>query len=308
VLAAETLDLGDGGAGVLSSAFGVGALAGALGLTLLLRRSRLAPILVATLGLVSLAAIVLGVFPSVPSALVVLAIVGASRSLLVQISRILLQRSVRPAGLGAAFGVMELLAGVGRVAGSVVTQVLIALAGVSAALIGIGTLFALLLTATRRSLRAADGSADVPVVAISLLQRLATFAPLADVQLEAVARTAVETPVRAGEVVAREGTDGVSYYAVASGVFEVTIAGDKVRTLSRGDGFGEVALLADIPRTATVTAREPGTLLAIERDPFVTAITSDDQSHHVAWTAIRSLTRCTVPRVAATDGPALITD
>jgi Major Facilitator Superfamily/Cyclic nucleotide-binding domain len=246
VLAGDTLDLGKAGAGLLSSCVGVGAVMSAPGATFLVSRARLAPILVAAVGIIALAAVALGVVTAVVAALLLLPVIGCSRSLLNLTSRMLLQRSVPPSALATVFGVLELLAGLGMVVGSVVTQVLIALAGVEVALVGIGLFFTCLLLATRRSLRSADDSADVLVVAISLLRRLPAFVPLPPIALEAVARAAVEVPIRAGDVVVREGTNCDRFYAVADGVFDVEVGHEFVRTVGRGDGFGEIALLADV--------------------------------------------------------------
>ena len=226
---------------------------------------------------------VLGVVTTVVAALLLLPAIGFSRSLLDLTSRMLLQRSVQPSALAGVFGVLELLAGLGMLVGSIFCQVLIAVASVEVALVGIGLFFAVLLVATRRPLRSADDSADVPVVAISLLRRLSVFVPLPPIALEAVARAAVEVSVGAGQVVVREGADGDRFYAIADGVFDVVMGVEFVRSLGRGDGFGEIALLADVPRTATVTSRDDGALLAIERVPFLVAVTGTDASRQAAW-------------------------
>jgi CRP-like cAMP-binding protein len=129
----------------------------------------------------------------------------------------------------------------------------------------------------------------VPVVAMSLLRRIPEFAPLPPLALEAVAREAAELRVDAGEIIIREGARGDRFFAVADGRFDVTIAGAFVRTLGRGHGFGEIALLADVPRTATLIARDDGMLLAIEREAFLVAVTGNEPSRTAAWRAIQSL-------------------
>ena len=74
----------------------------------------------------------------------------------------------------------------------------------------------------------------------------------------------------------REGEVGDDYYAVVDGTLEVTIRGRHRREMGRGEGFGEIALLADVPRTATVAALTEGSLLVIERGAFRTAVTGRD--------------------------------
>jgi len=188
------------------------------------------------------------------------------------------------------FGVLELLAAAGMIAGSLVVQALIALAGVEAALLGLGAFFTILFVTTWRPLRVADDGADVPVVAISLLRRMPLFAPLPPLELEVIARSACELEVGPGDVVVRERDDGDRFYAVADGRFVVSIGGQAISSAARGDGFGEIALLADVPRTATVTATTNGHLLAIERAAFLLAVTHSDAVRRGAWTLARSRT------------------
>ena len=120
-------------------------------------------------------------------------------------------------------------------------------------------------------------------MAISLLRRIPAFAPLQPLALEAVARAATEIPVASGDVVMREGDAGDTFYAVCDGSFDITSHGAHVRTAERGTGFGEVALLANVPRTATIIANRAGALLAIHRVPFLIAVTGSDSSRQAAW-------------------------
>ena len=289
VLANAALDLGESGPGLLSTSIGVGALLSALVSTLLVRRDRLAPLLICALGSIAIMSVILGVAPTLATALLLLPVAGFGRSLLDLTSRMLLQRSTPPHALGAVFAAIELFAGVGMLLGSLIAQVLIAVGGVDLALIGLGTFFGALLVLTLRSLGVADDSADIPIVAISLLRGIPTFAPLPPLALETVARAATEVSVAAGQVVMSEGQEGDQFYAIADGLFDVSMGGEHVRTAQRGSGFGEIALLANVARTATITARSRGSLLAIHREPFLAAVTGFESSRRAAWGTIRTL-------------------
>ncbi len=106
-----------------------------------------------------------------------------------------------------------------------------------------------------------------------------------------MARSAREVHAPAGTVIITEGETGDTFYAVVDGRFAVTQAGTPLRSIDRGDGFGEIALLADVPRTATVTAATDGSLLAIDRDPFLLAVTGHEPAHDAAWERHRVLVR-----------------
>ncbi len=109
----------------------------------------------------------LGTTITVVTALVLIPLIGLSRGLLDVLARVLLQRSAPPSELASVFGAVETLAGIGGLVGSLIAQVLIAWSGASAALIGIGVVFALAAVGLAGSLRKADGAADVPVVEMS---------------------------------------------------------------------------------------------------------------------------------------------
>jgi CRP-like cAMP-binding protein len=156
-------------------------------------------------------------------------------------------------------------------------------------LICLGIAFLVLLAFTLRGLRVADSGADVPVVEMSLLRRLPMFAPLPALGLEAVARAASTIAVESGQVIIKQGDAGDTFYAVLEGAFDVEMSGTRIRTAERLGFFGEVALLADVPRTATVTAISHGKLLAIDRVSFLVAVTGTDSSIQAAWGVVRSL-------------------
>jgi MFS family permease len=283
VLAADELDLGGSGAGVLNMAFGVGAVCSGVGASLVVGRSRLAPVVVISLAVAIAAVLALGLGPSIPMALVALPVAGFARSLLDVTARILLQRSAPPQYLASVFAFIEVLTSVGLAVGTAFAQITVAVVGAPSGLVLLAAALAAVLVLTVRQVWASDRSADVPVVAIALLRRMPVFSPLPPAALEAVARAGVEHAYAAGDVVIREGDVGDSYYAISAGEVEVTQRGVHLRRMRRGDGVGEIALLADVPRSASVVAIEPTRVLAIPRESFLLAVTGNDASLSAAW-------------------------
>lgn len=289
VIAGEHLDLGDAGAGVLSALFGAGSFLCATVSGRAARRTRLAPMMIGCLAVIALGCLVLGAAIALVTVIVLVPILGVSRGLVDVLGRVLLQRSAPPSELPSVFGAAETITGLGGLAGSLIAQVLIAWSGAEAALITLGVVFVVAAAAVALPLRAADDAADVPVVAMSLLRRLPVFAPLPVWSLEIVARSARELEVADGTAVINQGEHGDAFYAVVDGEFHVMRDGEQVRAVRRGDGFGEVALIADIPRTATVTASGHGSLLAIDRDAFLLAVTGHEPAHDAAWELIHTM-------------------
>ena len=124
------------------------------------------------------------------------------------------------------------------------------------------------------------------------------FAPLSAPAIEGVARALEPVELAAGTVVIRMGEAGDRFYAIAEGEAEVSRSGTTVALLGRGTGFGEIALLEDVPRTATVTARTDLQLYALEKDPFVTAVTGHASAAQAA-SALVSTRRDELARLTA---------
>ncbi|MCU1390461.1 MAG: transporter [Ilumatobacteraceae bacterium] len=288
IIAVDVLRLGDDGPGYLSAAFGVGAIIGGLASTLIVGRRRLAPAVVVSMVAVGTSLAVLGGVTNHVTVFVLLPVIGVSRTVLDLSGRVLLQRSAPQSALASVFAILEVLAGIGTAIGSILVQVAVAAISVRAAMVLVAAFFILLAAATAKRLGRVDLRADAPVVAIRLLRMLAVFGSLPGPELEGVARAAVPVELPAGTAVVTEGEPGRHYYAIATGEVDVTMDGAYVRTMRRGQGFGEIALLANVARTATVVAKTDVTLLAIERVAFLTAVTGHDASAATAWAVARA--------------------
>ena len=273
VLAISVLGMGEGGAGYLNAAFGAGGLIGAALAAGLVARRRLAPALAAGVVTAALALGALGLYPTVVGAFLLLALAGTGRTVLDVTGRILLQRAAPPDVMADIFSLLESLMNVGLAFGSIIVPVLVGLSGARAALIGTGVVFLLVIVVSWHRVRSVDAAADVPHVEIRLLQSIPLFSRLPAPQLEGLARALKPTDYAAGETVMCEGEEGDFYCAVVEGEVEVSHAGHTVGRLTRGEGFGEIALIEDVPRTATVTAVEPTEVYCLEKEPFILALT-----------------------------------
>jgi MFS family permease len=276
-LAIGTLGLGEGWAGYLNAAFGAGAAVAVLVTAGLVGRRRLVPSMLAGLATYLAAFLLLAAFPAPGTALALLALAGGGRVVLDVAARTLLQRVTPADTLARIFGLLEGIAMAGLAVGSLVVAGLVAVGGVRAAILGIGLLLPLAALAAGRGLLTIDRHATVPVVEIGLLRSLPLFAPLDPVTLEALARSLVPVDAPDGTVVVREGDAGDRFYVIASGAIRVERGGATVAVLGRGDGFGEIALLRDVPRTASCIASGASVLFALDKPSFLSAL-----SHHPA--------------------------
>ena len=282
VSALDLLDLGNSGVGFLNSAIGVGGLVGGIVALALIGRRRLAADFGLGILLWGVPLTLIGVFPNSALALVLLGLIGIGNTIVDVAGLTLLQRSVRDEVLARVMGVVESLfvATVGIGAG--LAPLLIAAIGVRGALMVTGALLPVLAALFWRRLQAIDAQAILPERELRLLRRIGIFAPLPSTTLEQLASSLSPVGVAAGEQVFRQGDGGDRFYVVESGEPDVDIDGRRANVLGPGDYFGEIALLRDVPRTATVRAASDAQLYALDRDEFIGAVTGHAESAEAA--------------------------
>lgn len=183
--------------------------------------------------------------------------------------RTLLQRVVPDHVLTRVFGVLEGVNQAGSAAGAALAPILVTVLGIRGGTLVAGLLLPVGILFLRGRVRALDREIEIPERELALLGSIDLFASLEAHAIEGLADRMKRIEVRPGTVVVREGDIGDRFYVVEQGEMEVTIGGRPVATLETGEYFGEIALLRNVPRTATVTAIGPTTLLELERAEFL---------------------------------------
>jgi hypothetical protein len=282
VLSFQILDLGSAGVGFLNAAFGIGGIVGA-GLTMLVvARRRLAPPLFGGAAAWGGALVAIGLFPNRIAAPIFVGVAGVGRPLIDVAGRTLLQRVVPDRVLSRVFGVLEGLYMAGLAVGLAVIPALFALIGVRATFVAAGAFLPVLFLLLSRRLAEVDASATVPAARLALLRSLPIFSPLPAPAIERVASRLIPLEATVGTPIVRQGEPGDRFYIIADGEVAVSRDGRDVASLGGGGFFGEIALLRDAPRNATVTARTKVRLYALERDDFLEVVTGHAQSAEAA--------------------------
>ncbi len=282
VLAVDLLLIGEAGVGYLNSALGVGGLVGAALSATLIGRSRLAMPFAAAIVLWSAPLMLLGLLPGLTGALLLIAVAGIGRVVMDVAGRTLLQRVAPDHSLARTFGVLEGMHMASLALGSVLAPLLILIAGKNGAFAISGASVLLLLLLLRRPLQQIDTLGVARPRELALLRSIPIFAPLGAVALEQLAASLLPVHAHAGSTIIQQGRLGDYFYIVVEGEVEVEIDGRHVRRLGPGGSFGEIALLRDVPRTATVRAVNGCELLALDRGVFVEAVTGQPSSYSVA--------------------------
>jgi MFS family permease len=266
--AIELLDLGGAGVGWLNSAWGFGGLVGGAAAISLLSHGRLAAGLAGGCLLVGVPLTLIAALPEVWMAVAMLAVLGVGYSLIETAGLTLLQRLTSDDVLGRAFAVVESSYWLTTGIGAILAPVLVSLLGIRGALLAVGACLPVLAVVRWAALARFEAGADVPAHAFELLRSLPLFAPLPLCTVESVCCRVTEIECGPGDAIVREGEAGERFFVIARGEFDVTCTRGAFPSLGGGDIFGEIALLRDVPRTATVTARTDGLLYALDREAF----------------------------------------
>jgi MFS family permease len=210
-------------------------------------------------------------------------VIGVGNSL-VDINAYTIIQRVAPADvMGRVFGALESVAIAGMALGALLMPFLINLVGLRARLLAIGAVIAALALAGLASLRHIDRTVLAPA-GLALLRSVPMLAVLPPPVLERLAQSSVRRTVAPGAEVFHEGDPGDLFWVIEGGTAVVSADGQFIRELGPGDSFGEIALLRDVPRTATVAAGPDAelVLLGIERDDFIAAVTGHGPAAEVA--------------------------
>jgi hypothetical protein len=279
VIAYQVLHTGATEVGYLAAAIGAGGLIGALG-AVSLRGDRLAPPFAWALVCWGVPIMLIAPLRELAPVIVLLAAIGAANSVVDVAGFTLAQRTVPDAVLTRVLGVLWGLA-MGAVAlGSFVTPAVLNLIGLRPTLLAVGAILPLLVLVSHRRLLEIDAEV-APASQLGLVERISLFSPLSLVAKERIAAHLFPVDVAAGEVVIRAGEAGDRFYVVGTGEFTID-AGSQLIQAGPGDFFGEIALLHNVPRTATVRADTDALLYALEREDFLAVVTGNSLAHSEA--------------------------
>ena len=276
--ALELLGMDDAGVGVLNSAVGLGMVLGSVLSVALVGQPRLAAAFSGAIALQGIGLAGPALVPLVLPTIVFFVASGAGKAILEVAGNSLLQRTVPTAARGQILALLESFVTAALAAGAVTASILVDRLGPTGALLAAGGLEVVLVVISWPWVRRVDDAAVVPERELRLLRGVAFFRPLQLTTIEDLAGRLEDVHVTAGAEVVRQGEPGDCFFIVESGRLEAVIDGVPVSELGPGDSFGEIALLRDVPRTATVRATADATLVSLAQDDFLSAVTGHTDS------------------------------
>jgi predicted MFS family arabinose efflux permease len=289
VVALDLLRTGEPGVGTLTAAIGAGAVTGSVAASLVVASRRLARLFGIGIALWGLPIALIPLFPREGVAFALLACVGFANALVDFGLYTLMARLAADDVLARVFGVQESLVSLTVGLGALVASLLIDLTSVGVAMVAVGALCPILVVAAWRRLRNPDRNVGELDKQIGMLHSVPMFQPLPLPAIEQLARGLEPVDVPARQAVFRQGDRGDCFYVIEMGTADVVGDGRLVATLGPGDGFGEIALLRRVPRTATVRAATDLQLQALTCDRFLPVVTGFPPSAWVAGASVEEM-------------------
>jgi MFS family permease len=281
--AGDVLGIEQTGSGLLIGSLGIGGLVGAFAGASLSRGRHLAPVIVTGGVVEGLAFAGMAVVGALTPAMVLLAVSGTAGAAMLVSGRTLLQRATDDRVLARVFAIQESTTLLGTAVGSILAPVLIAATSSSGAFVPLGLACALVALSGLVLLRRLDARAVYRPEETALLRGVPFLSVVPEYDLARLAKNARWSVAAPGTVVIRQGEQGRQYYIVAEGSLSVTVDGvRRPSMLGPGDGFGEIALLHAVPRTASITAETSARLLVVEATDFLAAVTGNADGHAIA--------------------------
>lgn len=294
VVALELVRSGEAGVGVLTAAVGAGAVAGSLGASMFVRGRHLAVLEGVGVMLWGVPLVLCGLLPYEPAVLALMCAIGVGNALVDVGLFSLPARLVAETLLARVFGAFESLVALSVAIGALVAPLVIDALGIRGALAVLGLVAPTLVALSWRRLREIDGSFVQRDAEIEVLSDVSMLRPLPMPAIDCLAVHVQHAHVEAGQEVFHQGDEADRFYVIDEGQVEVIGDGRLIRTMGPGDSFGEIALLRDTVRTATVRARTPLELHALESRHFVPAVggyrSSAREAEAVAGDRLRTFT------------------
>jgi len=281
-LALELLHLEEGAVGFLNASWGIGALVGGAALALMLDRGHLVAAIAGGSILLGAATMLPGFVPEEWTSYLAWFGIGIGFTFVEVAGKTLMYRLASDETMGRVISALEAGRLLAMALGSLGAIILVEWLHPDGALIVLGALMPVFVVVCWARLRAYEVGAPVDEGPYHLLRDNSIFAPLPIATVERLSHDLEAFEFDAGHEVIVQGDHGDRFFLIESGQVEVFENGDFRRNEGPGESFGEIALLHDVPRTATVRTTEPTRLLALEREQFLTAVTGHRRSSQLA--------------------------
>jgi CRP-like cAMP-binding protein/MFS family permease len=271
VIARDVLHQSDGGAGALYSAFGVGGLLAGVGIGQLVR-ARLARVFGIAVVLWSVPIAGIAFAGQVAIAWVCAFFAGMAGTVAQAAGDTVLQRATPDRLMSRVLGAYETLTGIAYMVAALMPAILVASLGARTVLVLGAAMAPLVVICCWAGLLQLDRDLDVDDERLKLVSSVPWLHTGSLAEQDRLAALLEEESAPAGDVILYQGEPGVRFYILQSGAARVLVDGREISRLRSGDWFGEVALLSDIPRTATVQATEDSALLSLSDEDFHRAL------------------------------------